>query len=372
MPYFRRGSLQDRIGRFGLLGIDEVLAAGVKMCGALESPHRLGIVHRDVKPANIMLTDYGEPALTDFGIAHLAGTFTTSPGILSGTPAFMAPEVLTGDPPSAASDVYALGATLFAALTGRPPFERRKGEPVAAQLLRIASDPIPDLGERGIPPDVGAVVEHAMCREPADRPSAWDVGVALRQLQAQRGTVVDAMTVPESEETPRTASLAIRAASAGSGGSGVPAPLSSMVGRRRELVELQTLLSSSRLVTLIGVGGVGKTTLAMHASRESLTGFADGVWLVELADLRDDAPLAEAATAAVGLRDDSARSPIDALVEFLQSRQALLVLDNCEHLSTAAADFVEMLLRNSLPVGVFAMVGSSLADHHQVPRWNLH
>jgi len=113
----RHGSLEARIRQLGLLPLEEVLRLGVKMAGALETAHRLGIVHRDVKPGNILLTDYGEPALSDFGIAHIAGGFKTSTGTFTGSPAFHGAEILSGDPPSRSSDVYGLGATLFAALT---------------------------------------------------------------------------------------------------------------------------------------------------------------------------------------------------------------------------------------------------------------
>ena len=146
------------------------------MAGALETAHRVGILHRDVKPANILLTDYGEPALSDFGIAHITGGFKTATGIFTGSPAFTAPEILSGDPPSRSSDVYGLGATLFAALTGHAAFERRSGEQMVAQFLRIASESAPDLRESGIPDDVCAVVEKAMARDPHDRPSARRTG----------------------------------------------------------------------------------------------------------------------------------------------------------------------------------------------------
>ncbi len=124
------------------------------MAGAVETAHRLGILHRDVKPANILLTDYGEPELTDFGIAHITGGFETATGAVTGSPAYTAPEVLGGDPPSPAADVYGLGATLFSALTGHAAFERRSGEQVVAQFLRITTQEVPDLREHGIPDDV--------------------------------------------------------------------------------------------------------------------------------------------------------------------------------------------------------------------------
>lgn len=150
MPYYPQDSLDVRVRRHGPLSGEEVLRLGVKVAGGLETAHRLGIVHRDVKPANILITDYGEPALTDFGIAHIAGGFKTATGSVTGSPAFTSPEVLRGDPPTPAADIYGLGATLFAALTGHAAFERRSGEQVVAQFLRIATQPVPDLREHGV------------------------------------------------------------------------------------------------------------------------------------------------------------------------------------------------------------------------------
>src|SRR6476620_3881643 len=125
MPFHAANSLDVRIRRDGPLLLDEALRLGVKMAGALETAHRLGILHRDVKPGNILITDYGEPALTDFGIAHIAGGFETTAGVVTGSPAFTAPEVVAGESPSPAADVYGLGATLFAAFTVHAAFERR-------------------------------------------------------------------------------------------------------------------------------------------------------------------------------------------------------------------------------------------------------
>ena len=105
MPYHPQDSLDTRIRRHGPLTVEEVLRLGVKTAGGLETAHRAGIVHRDVKPANILLSDYGEPILADFGIAHIADAFKTSTGTVTGSPAFTAPEVLSGDSPTAASDV---------------------------------------------------------------------------------------------------------------------------------------------------------------------------------------------------------------------------------------------------------------------------
>ncbi|MDT7766266.1 MAG: serine/threonine-protein kinase PknK, partial [Mycobacterium sp.] len=197
MPYHAKDSLEAVIRKHGPLDWSEALSIGVKLAGALDTAHHVGTLHRDVKPANILLTDYGEPQLTDFGIARIAGGFHTATGVITGSPAFTAPEVLEGATPTASSDLYSLGATLFCALTGHAAYERRSGEQVVAQFLRITSQPVPDLREHGLPSDVAAIIERAMARDPTDRPSsAAQFGDELRELQRGNGVAVDEMARP--------------------------------------------------------------------------------------------------------------------------------------------------------------------------------
>src|SRR5246127_2505993 len=184
MPYHAKDSLEALIRKHGPLNWHEALSIGVKLAGALDAAHQAGTLHRDVKPANILLTDYGEPQLTDFGIARIAGGFQTATGVITGSPAFTAPEVLEGAAPTERSDVYSLGATLFCALTGHAAFERRSGEQVVAQFLRIATKSALDIRAKGIPDDVATVIERAMARDPAARPaSAAAFGDELREVQ---------------------------------------------------------------------------------------------------------------------------------------------------------------------------------------------
>src|SRR5262245_53037058 len=197
MPYHAKDSLEALIRKHGPLDWRETLSIGVKLAGALDAAHRIGTLHRDVKPANILLSDYGEPQLTDFGIARIAGGFETATGVITGSPAFTAPEVLEGATPTVASDVYSLGATMFCALTGHAAYERRSGEQVVAQFLRISSEPIPDLRTRGLPDDVAAAIESAMARDPSDRPATVSsFGERLREIQRSTGAEVDRMVRP--------------------------------------------------------------------------------------------------------------------------------------------------------------------------------
>ena len=135
----------------------------------------------------------------------------------------------------------------------------------------------------------------------------------------------------------------------------LPAELTSFVGRRRELDECRRLLGESRLVTLVGVGGTGKTRVATRAGSRLRRAFADGVWFVDLTtlgapdlrglEIRDPAVLASAIIPIFGVRDPSDNGPpVEQLVAYLADRQVLLVLDNCEHLLPACAALAHTLL----------------------------
>ncbi|WP_040699340.1 protein kinase domain-containing protein [Nocardia vinacea] len=361
MPYHRLDSLDVWIRRRGPLPLEKVLRMGVKIAGALELAHGLGIVHRDVKPGNILLTDFGEPALTDFGIAHVTGGFRTAEGIVTGSPAFTAPEVLEGDGPTAAADVYGLGATLFCALTGHAAFQRRSGENVVTQFLRISTQPMPDLRDSGIPDDVSALVETTMSRDPHERPSAAELGASIRQAQQRHGFSVgetgrqsDSILERRHRDTPTRGRRPLPAAGTTDSGGNLPLELTSFVGRRTELSAVKNLLSTSRLVTFTGVGGVGKTRLALRAASQAQRDFADGVWLVELAEVSDAALLVDVVAATLGLRDEAPGRLRDVLVKFLGSREILLVLDNCEHMVEAVAKLSEALLRTCPELRILA------------------
>jgi len=133
----------------------------------------------------------------------------------------------------------------------------------------------------------------------------------------------------------------------------LPAEVTSFVGRRHELAEVRRLLSTSRMVTLTGAGGVGKTRLATHAASEMQRSFADSAWFVELASLTELRLLPQTVAAALGLRDEAVH-PVDRLAEYLADKTVLLVLDNCEHVADAAAMLVGKLLAAAPELRVLA------------------
>jgi predicted ATPase/DNA-binding CsgD family transcriptional regulator len=134
----------------------------------------------------------------------------------------------------------------------------------------------------------------------------------------------------------------------------LPQELTSFVGRRREVAEAKRVLSASRLVTLTGVGGVGKTRLALRVAAQARRAFDAGVWLVELDQLQEPSLVVQTVAASLGVREQSGDPPLARLTDFLAARQLLLVLDNCEHLVDAVAKLVDALLRSCPRLRVLA------------------
>jgi class 3 adenylate cyclase len=153
----------------------------------------------------------------------------------------------------------------------------------------------------------------------------------------------------------------------------LPLQLTSFVGREREMAEVAHLLGQTRLLTLTGVGGTGKTRLALQVAAERLTEYRQGVWLVELAPLADPALVPQTVAAVLGVRADGRRLLLATLTEVLRPKHLLIVLDNCEHLIDACAQLTDALLRACPTVQVLLPAGRPWASQArppgECPRW---
>ncbi|MFD9670154.1 NB-ARC domain-containing protein, partial [Rhodococcus sp. NPDC059968] len=150
----------------------------------------------------------------------------------------------------------------------------------------------------------------------------------------------------------------------------LPFELTSFVGRRSEVTEVKRLISAFRLVTLTGFGGVGKTRLALRVAADVSRAFADGVWLIELGEQQDDTRFTETVAGVLGIEMGSDRGTLEALTEYLASRQLLLVLDNCEHLVDEIAAPARALLRKCPRLRILATSSNTvyLWRRHGVAR----
>ncbi|MGQ0775792.1 MAG: serine/threonine-protein kinase [Pseudonocardiales bacterium] len=182
MEYLPSRSLGEVLAERGCLPVSEVAAIGRQVASALAAAHAAQIVHRDVKPGNILITDGGTAKITDFGVSRAAGDVTiTQTGMMAGTPAYLAPEVARGQTPTPASDVFSLGATLFAAIEGRAPFG--DGENQLALLHAVAA------GEVEPPQNAGpltSILMSLLAKDPAARPDMAQASVELAALMNTR------------------------------------------------------------------------------------------------------------------------------------------------------------------------------------------
>jgi eukaryotic-like serine/threonine-protein kinase len=171
MPLYERGSLAARLRERGTLGVAETAALAAQLGRGLDALHERGILHRDVKPSNVLL-DGDDALLADFGLARAAdSTRVTEDGQLLGTPHYLAPELIEGRDATRASDVYALGCVLYECLTGAPPFAGRAAAEIGfAHLVETPVDPAER--RQGVPAEAGAAVLSALEKDPEARPTS--------------------------------------------------------------------------------------------------------------------------------------------------------------------------------------------------------
>ena len=171
MPYVEGESLRERLDRERQLPVDEAVQIAMNVAEALDYAHRQGVIHRDIKPPNILLQD-GKPVISDFGIARalgVAGSRLTETGLSLGTPHYMSPEQATGDPTvGPATDTYALGCVLYEMLVGQPPYAGSTAQAVLAKIVMGEPDPVTE-HRSSVPRNVDAAIRTALAKTPADR-----------------------------------------------------------------------------------------------------------------------------------------------------------------------------------------------------------
>jgi serine/threonine protein kinase len=185
--YVRGVSLSTRIASQGALSLPEAVRLVSDLAAALEALNARGLVHRDVKPANVMVDERGAAALTDFGLARgSADTVLTRTGMVVGTVDYLAPELIQGQQAGHSSDVYALGCLLYECLAGAPPFADKA---YVETLLAHVRDEPPELSELrpDLPASVSSTVVTALAKDPAERPATATAYARLLRASAKTG-----------------------------------------------------------------------------------------------------------------------------------------------------------------------------------------
>lgn len=298
--------------------IDAIIAIIRQLCAALEHAHLHNIIHRDLKPENVLIGPDGVAKLMDFGLARTDASRVSNEGTLRGTVFYLAPEQARGETVDGRADLYALGVMLYELTTGHLPFSN--DDPLVVITQHLHTEPAPPSTHRAdLPAALEAIILKLLAKKPEDRFSrAGEVAQALAQIGA--------------EQPPTTRN-------------NLPNQLTSFVGREKEMAEIKRLLAGSRLLTLTGPGGTGKTRLALQVAADMLDTFEDGVWLVELATLSEAVLIPQTIAALLGVREEPNYPLTKSLADYLRPRSLLLILDNCEHLIEACAQFAETLLR---------------------------
>ncbi|MFJ6464749.1 protein kinase [Streptomyces sp. NPDC091387] len=237
MELVRGRSLADLITATGALPPKEAARIGAKVLAALRAAHAAGVLHRDVKPANVLLAEDGRVVLTDFGIATVEGdTALTMTGEVVGSPEYLAPERALGRTPDATSDLWSLGALLYTAVQGRSPFRQSTA---LATLRAVVDEELPSPHRAGA---LTSVIEGLMRKDPQDRMSAEQAAQKLRLIE--RDMAEPPQTEERADERERPATGAAAVASAGQDGAGSQEPSDDRRSRGR------------RTKVLSAVGGV--------------------------------------------------------------------------------------------------------------------
>jgi serine/threonine protein kinase len=190
MEYLPSRSLATVIAERGSITPEEAARIGAQVAAALVAAHGAGIVHRDIKPANVLLGDDGTVKITDFGISRAVGDVTvTATGMLAGTPAYLAPEVAKGHEPTASSDVFSLGSTLYTAVEGASPFGL--GENTLALLYAVAAGKVSPPRQAG---PLTALLMRLLRADPTERPSMFEAREALAAVAAGKTSPAAATT----------------------------------------------------------------------------------------------------------------------------------------------------------------------------------
>ncbi len=340
MEYAVHGTLRQLHPGGTRLPLDVILSYIQQITSALQYTHDQRLIHRDVKPENMLLRSQNHVLLSDFGLAvglpQSLYPNVTEPMAqsLSGTVPYLSPEQLRGRArPS--SDQYALAVVVYEWICGKPPF---RGPFLEVAVQQITAPP-PPLREQmpELSPAIEEVVLRALAKEPEQRfVSIEDFALALQE--ACRVGSTSRLPLPDSSsQPPPKARLAPQ--------HHLPVQSTPIIGRGYELAQLKALIRrlDVRLLTLTGPGGVGKTSLLLAVTREFLPDFAGEICFVPLAAISEAEFVLPAIAQSLGLRETAARSVFEELHRAIDERSLLLLLDNFEQVLAAAPGLAELL-----------------------------
>ncbi len=327
MTYYPGETLKQKIEK-GRLSTEEALRITRQVAEGLAVAHRHGIVHRDVKAANILLTTDGTVKIVDFGVAKVAGGDTTRTGNVMGTVAYMSPEQVQGKRVDHRTDLWSLGVVLYQMLTGLQPFQGEDIPSTISSILLQTPDPLAHSVE-DVPRALQGIVNRLLAKDPNSRYPDEAELIADLKLSAPVAISQQAGEDPQ-ESRPSLPNY-------------LPTSLTTFIGREQEIEQVKTLLSHTRLLTLMGSGGSGKTRLALQVLAEVAHDFEDGICFIGLAPITDSGLVGSTIARVLGVREMGGLPIQERLIKFLQDVRGLLLLDNFEQVVEAAPLVVSLL-----------------------------
>lgn len=351
MEYVSGGSLHDVLEENQKLSIQRSLYIALDLADALTRAHRLKVLHRDIKPGNVLIAEDGTPRLTDFGMARVSGEpQITQDGAIVGTMAYLAPEAFQGEEVDERTDIWAFGVMLWEMIVGERPFPQDKPAPL---IQAIVTQALPDLEK--IRPDIPTALVDLIYRmldknKQSRIPSARLIGAELETL-IRGGSSTLQPIVSVSDSTGRFDLETTEFPAAGNGQHFVasnnlqhqPTPF---VGREDELHSLVEMVSNgASLITLTGPGGIGKSRIALALAQHSLSHFEDGVYAVSLDSVENTNNVAGIIGENIGFSFGGG-DPKTELSNYLREKHMLILLDNFENVMDAA-DLISELVSNA-------------------------
>ncbi|MDH5606339.1 MAG: serine/threonine-protein kinase, partial [Anaerolineae bacterium] len=342
MEYVEGGDLRAFLKSHpGGLAQERVLRIAIEIADALTRTHHLGVIHRDIKPGNILLDLEGKPRLTDFGIAFQADKERlTKEGVIVGTVSYLSPEAIQGYSLDERADIWAFGVVLFEMLAGHPPF---RGNTTWDVLSAILNEKLPDLAalREGVSADFVDLICRMLKKDRHERLHS------VRQVGAEIEAIIKGFEIPYEpllRDDQKTA-FATPPPEGHRRVSNLPIPRTPFIGRENELAEISKIIDApdARLISLTGPGGIGKTRLAIEVGMAEKGKFSDGVFFVSLAAVSNPDDIFTNISEAASFQFFHGVEPKQQIFDYFHKKKALLVLDNFEHLLEGANLISEIL-----------------------------